>query len=101
MNFYKKDNKQVSIIERSIDNKIYKFHYITMVKKMIFFWDNPEGRICQLDIESSIVTLNIVNVLDTDNIWQKIIGSLFSKIRSVTYNQKECLLFIILWVLQI
>ena len=90
MNFYKKDNKQVSIIERSIDNKIYRISLYNNGEKNDIFWDNPEGKICQLDTESSIVTLNIVNVLDTDNIWQKIIGSLFSKIRSVTYNQKEC-----------
>ena len=89
MEYYKKDIKQVVFLERNLNGEISKISMYDNGERTDTFCDNKANKIAQLN-SGTIMTVNIYNRLETDNKWQTLLSSITSKIKSVTYNGKEC-----------
>lgn len=89
MEYYKKDNKEVTFLERNLDGKISKISMYNNGERTDTFWDNEENKTAQIDSEA-IMSINIYNFTETDNIWQTIVGSIVANVKSTKYNGKEC-----------
>jgi len=90
MDFYKKDDKQVVFIERNKDGEVIKQSMYDNGERVDIFVDNGKEKICNLDLDTSIIQVNLVNYLEFENDWQTFLGSIFARITRDTHNNKEC-----------
>ena len=89
LEYYKKDNKEVVFIERKANEETTKLSIYNNGERTDLFTETEDSKIAQLDT-GSLMSINIYNLLETDNNWQTLLGSLCSKIRSKEYNGKKC-----------
>ena len=90
MDYYTKDEKQVMKMERNIDGEILKVSMYSNGEKVNVFYDNPSGKTCQLNLDTEVIQVNLYNHLETENIWQTLLGSITTNIKSEEYNGKDC-----------
>ena len=89
VNFYKKDAKNLTVIEKNQDGKDYKISIYDNGQRTDMFWDIPGGKIVQLDTEKS-QTIELYNYFQTGSAWETIIASMSADIKSGEYNNKKC-----------
>ena len=89
MEYYKKDNKQVVFLERNLNGEINKISMYDNGEKTDTYAETKDSKIAQLD-SGTIISVNIYNQLETDSNWQTFLGSIFTNIKSINYNGKEC-----------
>ena len=90
VNYYKKDDRQVIFLERDNDGEITKMSIYDNGKRKDMFIDNPDNKIAQLDIDTSLVSMEIYNHLQTESKWQTFLFSMMAKVRSEELNGKDC-----------
>jgi hypothetical protein len=89
MEYYKKDNKEVSFLERNLNGEISKISMYNNGERTDTFIETSESKVAQLDSDN-IMTINFYNFLETENNWQTLLGSISARIKSTNYNGKEC-----------
>lgn len=89
MQYYKKDNKQVVFLERNKNGEKTKVSMYNNGEITNTYTETKDSKIVQLN-SGTIMSLHIYNHLETENKWQTILGSIFAKIKSTDYNEKEC-----------
>lgn len=89
MEYYEKENNKVVVLQRNINGEITKISMYNDGEGTDTFIETKDSKIVQLNSISTI-SVNIYNHLETDNNWQTLLGSIFSKIKTVNYNGKEC-----------
>lgn len=89
MNYYEKDGRKVTFLEKNDNEGIYKISMYNNGGRQDNFYDNEEGKTVQLNLEGQI-WVNLYNYLETDNDWQTLIASVATKIKEIEYNEKPC-----------
>lgn len=88
-NYYKKDNKEAYFLERRKFGEVIKISVYSDGTKNHRYTETPNNKVVNFD-ESKFSGLEIENVLENDNIWQKILSSMIAQIESERYNKKIC-----------
>lgn len=89
MNYYKKDDKQVVFMERTVNDETIKISMYNNGERTDTFTETKDSKIAQLN-SGTIISVGIYNHLENDSKWQTILGCISAKIKSVDYNGKEC-----------
>ena len=89
MEYYRKNSNQVTFLSRNLNGEISKVSMYDNGEKTDNFTETKDKKIVQLNSGTSMV-VNVYNYLETDNNWQTFLGSIFSKVKSTKYNNKEC-----------
>ena len=89
MEYYRKDNKEVVFLERNLNGEITKISMYNNGERIDTFTENKEVKTAQLN-SASLMSINIINPLETTNKWQTFIGSVFANVKSTNYNEKDC-----------
>lgn len=87
--YYLKNSNEVILIEKITDNEIVKISMYTTDEKSITYTESGDTKIVDID-DSSTVFIELYNLLETDNIWQTILSSITTTIKSETYNGSDC-----------
>ena len=90
MNYYKKDNKQVVFMERDIEGEIQKMSMYDNGERIDIFYENADGKSCDINSETSLMQINLYNFLENDTKWQTFISSTIARVKSTQYNGKKC-----------
>ena len=80
INYYKKDNKQAVILERTDSNN---------GETTNIYWDTKDEKKAQLN-KNALISVEVYNELETDNDWQTFLACIFARIKSTNYNGKDC-----------
>lgn len=88
-NYYKKDGKEVFIIERINNNQSTKISSYNTGERIDVFYDSPTGKTAQLNSET-MMSSSIINYFQTESNWQILIAGVISKIKSTEHNGKAC-----------
>lgn len=90
LDYYVKDNKQVSIMEKSIDGKVINkiFMYDNGTRKDTFY-ETEETKRVDIDSDFELNVLVYDYFADNSNM-QLIYQAIVSKIEDIEYNGKEC-----------
>lgn len=91
MEYYQKDNKQVVFLERIAENGITKISIYNNGERIDTFTETADSKTVNLDSINE-VTVQVVNILETDNDWQTFLCSGLTKVKRVKVNEKECYL---------
>ena len=89
--YYQKNNKQAIFLKKDLNGETSKISMYNNGERTDIFWDNEENKTAQLD-SGTTISMNIYNYLETDNNWQTFLGCLTSRIKSTSYNGKDCYL---------
>ena len=89
IDYYKKDNKEVTILETISEEKPVKVSWYNNGERTDAFFEFAEPKSAQLDTDY-ISTVHIFNNLETENDFQTFLLSMIVKIKSAKYNDKEC-----------
>jgi uncharacterized protein YxeA len=89
MEYYKKDNKQVVLMEKDLNGEILKLSMYDNGERTDTFTETSESKVVQLN-NDNIMTINLYNFLETENNWQTLLGSISARVKSTNYNGKEC-----------
>lgn len=87
--YYKKDNNQAMFITKNENGKTVKVSLYSNNNKTNMYIESEDRKSSKIS-ETELVSLGIYNYLESDSKWQAFIGSIFSKIKSVNYDGKEC-----------
>lgn len=87
--YYRKGNLQVVFLERDVKGEISKVSMYNNGERTDTFTETKDSKVAHLN-SGMIIAVNIYNQLETDNKWQTLLGSMLAKVKSVTYNEKEC-----------
>ncbi len=90
MEYYKKDNKQVVFMERDIEGEIQKMSMYDNGERIDIFYENADGKSCDINSETSLMQINLYNFLENDTKWQTFISSTIARVKSTQYNGKKC-----------
>lgn len=90
MNQYQKDDKQLLIIDRTVDNENVKMSFYKKDTKVDTFIETKDEKIARLNVENSILGISSIDIIQTDNLWQTIIYGLTTKIKTINVNGCEC-----------
>ena len=90
MNYYKKDSKQVVFMERNINGEITKISMYDNGERIDIFTETKDSKVANLKSGTTIMGVELYNHLETDNNWQTFLGSIFAKVKSANYEEKEC-----------
>lgn len=89
VDYYQKDNKQVVFLERDNNGEKTKISMYNNGERIDTFTETSDTKKVKLNSLSTI-SVQIVNVLQTDNDWQTFLYSIIAKVRKVELNGKEC-----------
>lgn len=89
MDYYIKDDKQVVFMEKTINNETTKISRYDNGQTTDLFVDTKDSKIANLDA-GSMVRLEVVNQLETNNNWQTLLGCINTNVKSVNYNEEKC-----------
>lgn len=89
MEYYKKDEKQALFMERNLNGEISKTLMYNNGKRTDSFIETQNEKIAHLD-SGTMMSISIYNQLETDNNWQTFLSSIFTKIKSTKYEEKDC-----------
>ena len=89
---YKKNDNEAMFLERNVNGDIFKMAIYKNAEKQDRFMDNNGSKTAFLDEgeQYPIPTTNIYNFLETKNIKQKILESMFTNIKSTNCDGKKC-----------
>ena len=87
--YYKKDDKEVIFIERNLNEEITKISMYNNGERTDTFIETKDSKIARLN-NGTVMSMNIINYLETENNWQTFVESMKSKLRQTEYNGKEC-----------
>ena len=92
INYYKKGDKQVIFLERENPNgeRIKVSTYDNGTSGINTYTETANSKIASLNNSSELLGVQVVNFLQTDNIWQTILCSIPAKIKSEEYNNQTC-----------
>jgi len=91
INYYKKDNNQVTFMERKTGDEVIKVAMYDNGERVDVFTDNDKEKTFRVNATgNSMPTVEIVNYFHTDKNWQTICMSALARIKKETYNEKEC-----------
>lgn len=88
-NYYKKDNKELFIIERAEDNEKVKISMYNNGERIDRFIETSDSKKVTLNVANSM-SAGIIDCLKTENNWQNFIYSVPAIITSTEYNGKKC-----------
>lgn len=89
MNYYQKDNRQAIFLERNNNGDLTKLSMYNNGERIDTFTETADSKTVKINSSSSI-TVQIVDVLKTDNSWQTFLYSILARIKTVNYNGKTC-----------
>lgn len=89
INYYKKDGKEVMIMERNLNGEISKISTYVTDKRTDTFYETKDSKTIELDSEA-MLSINVYNSLETENDWQTFFGSILTSVKKTDYNGKEC-----------
>lgn len=89
INYYKKDNKYVTILEREYNGEVQRISTYNNGERIDMFWDSSEGKKAQLGVDSEIM-INLYNGLENENDFQTFLASIYARISQTEYNGKKC-----------
>lgn len=87
---YKKGSRRLVIIENSSEGKISKKSIYYNEKRIDTFTEENNQKIAELDNENNYHIDGIINVVETENLWQTIISSIGASVKKVKLNDKIC-----------
>ena len=90
MKYYKKDNRQVVFMERNINGENLKMSMYDNGDRIDIFYENSDGKSCDINSETSLMQINLYNFLENDSKWQTFISSAIASVKPIKYNDKEC-----------
>ena len=86
--YYKKDDKTLMKMQTIMDEKVADATMVENNGKMNFFLEVGDKKVAKLDQD---LTYNCeISYLDTENLWELLKISMFSRVDSVMFNGKEC-----------
>lgn len=89
LNYYKKDNNQVLFLERKQNEETTKVSMYGYGERIDTFIDDKDSKTVRLNA-GSVIAVNIINQVESDNLWQTIFMSLIANIRKAKVNNKDC-----------
>lgn len=89
-NYYRKENKEVTFLERNINGEITKISIYEENGKVDYFIENSKEKIAKLNTNFAGAEVNIVNYLETYNIGETILSGFTSSIIETKHNEKYC-----------
>lgn len=90
VDFYKKDNRTVHIIEANRNEKVSKLMAYDNGSRIDIFIDNGETKIANLDCNALLGKNEVYNLFEIERLREIIAYSLVSRIKSVNCNDKKC-----------
>ena len=90
LNQYQKDEKQLVILERIINDEKTKMSFYNTGNRIDMFIETKDEKIAELGETNEILGLSSITALQTDNLWQTIIYALPARITTVNVNGYEC-----------
>ena len=92
VNYYVKDGKHVTFVERNMNGNISKLTTYGQNDKKEFnvYIENGESKVVKLDAEGVAMSVQILNGVESDSTWHTFISSMFAFIRSEKVNGKDC-----------
>lgn len=91
MNYYKKNDKELTIMERDKNGTTDKISIYNNGSRKDVFYDNSEGKKVELNTDLTI-DVQIYDYFDMQSNLQLFGSNMFAKIKKVDYNGKECYL---------
>lgn len=88
MEYYKKDNKKVVMMERDLNGEIMKLSMYDNGEGVDTFTETKDSKVAQLN-SGGLIGIEIYNTLETENSWQTFLSSVFANVKSTNYNGKE------------
>lgn len=89
LNYYKKDSKEVAIMERNIDGEVAKISMYNNGTRKNAFFDNIEGKKVKVNTNLTI-EVQVYDYFDMQSDIQLFCSNMFAKVKKVNYNGKEC-----------
>ena len=90
INQYQKEEKQLLILERIVNDEKVKISYYNTGSRIDMFTETKDEKIAELGKVNEILGLNSITPLQTDNLWQTILYGLPTRITTVKVNDYEC-----------
>lgn len=90
INQYQKEEKQLLILERIVNDEKVKISYYNTGSRIDMFTETKDEKIAELGKVNEILGLNSITPLQTDNLWQTILYGLPTRITNVKVNDYEC-----------
>lgn len=90
-NYYKKDDKQLVIMDRNQNGENTKVSIYKVGENTNVFYDTPTEKKVQLGSEV-FIDVSIYNNLETESNWQTFLAGIFAKITTKNYKGKDCYL---------
>ena len=90
VNYYKKDNRQATFMERKTAEETIKIAMYDNGERVDVFTDNENEKTFRVNASNGLMSIEIVNYFHTDSNWQTFLISIFTKIKKINYNNKEC-----------
>lgn len=89
LDHYKKDDKEVTIMERNSDGKTYKISMYNNGTRKDVFYDNAEGK--KVEVNTNLtMEVQVYDYFDMQTDIQLFFSNMFARIKKVDYNGKEC-----------
>lgn len=89
MDYYKKDNKEVTFIERKTPNETNKISMYNNGERIDTFYETGNNKIASLNT-NAMASFSIYNGLETDSNFQTFYSSILAIIKSERCNGKDC-----------
>ena len=90
INQYKKDEKNLMILERIANDEKAKFSFYNNGNRVDKFIETKDTKIVELNSSDSVLGMPAVDILQTENFGQKILSAAIAKISSVEVNGINC-----------
>lgn len=90
IDYYNKDNKSVTFMERTNSEGTIKVAMYNNGQKVDVFTESKEGKTCRLGAGNGTPRIELVNYFNTDNDWTTFFVGMFASIKEEKCNQKEC-----------
>ena len=90
MNYYRKENRQVTFMERKTDAEVINVAMYDNGERVDVFTDNGTAKTVRINAGNSVMHIEIINYFHTDNDLQTFFMSILARIKKENFNQKEC-----------
>lgn len=90
INKYQKNEKQLLILERIVNDEKVKISVYDSGSRIDMFTETQDEKVAQLGKANSIIGIQVLDVLQTDNLWQTILYGLPAIIRTTDIDGYEC-----------
>lgn len=90
INQYQKEEKQLLILERTVNDETVKISVYNNGNRIDMFTETKEEKIATLGKINSIIGIQTIEFLQTDNLWQTILYGLPAIIRTTNVDEHKC-----------